>query len=74
MTERALHIWQPDKRICTFYDRRMLGDFLSRMFPCGAWGDVIIQTDDGDGNVRTLCTVHDAVLRGREWLMCKEPD
>jgi hypothetical protein len=71
--EIALHIWRPDERIATFYDRRWLAEFIGRMFPAGAVPDVIIQTEDDEGNVRRLCTVQAAVAKGREWLMCREP-
>ena len=63
------HIMRGDERLCTFYDRRWLGDMIKNMFPLGAHGDCIVQADDQDGTVQLMCSVNDAVHKGREWLM-----
>ena len=56
-------------RFCTFYDRRILADYIKIMFPLGTAYETYIQCDDGE-TVATLCTVNDFLRRGREWFMC----
>lgn len=73
--ETALHIYDATRgnRLCTFYDRRQLGDYLFRMFPACVVADMVIQVQYTVDDVRTLCRLNDALLKGREWLMCREP-
>lgn len=72
MTTETLHIYDNDRghRLCTFYDRRDLGDYVFRMFPSCVVRDVVIQSQDIEGDTRTLCRLNDALLKGREYLMC----